>query len=213
MLPTIIAKNLSFEQISQIEERKLEFNAFDYRPFNERIYQSSFGHFHLLGYLREVDRDTIPSLDKSLLYRAGELIGWQGVEKQYERELRYSKGVSYLEVDTYGREVFELEDGNIIAQVPIHIRTPLLPIPEYSGDAILSIADEIIVLENGSIVYSGKAKEIQKDTSKLHSLIGGQFRKLELEISLTPTAFISFKEFSSDPSKSIALQASSITKT
>ena len=43
------------------------------------------------------------------------MIGWQGVEKQYERELRYSKGVSYLEVDTYGREVFELEDGKIIA--------------------------------------------------------------------------------------------------
>tara|TARA_B100000427_G_scaffold304255_1_gene289379 strand:+ start:1326 stop:3095 length:1770 start_codon:yes stop_codon:yes gene_type:complete len=115
MLPSIIAKNLSFEQISEIEERKLEFDAFDYRPFNERIYPSSFGHSHLLGYLKEIDRDTIPSLDKNLLYRAGELIGWQGVEKQYEGELRYSKGVSYLEVDTYGREVFELEDGKIIA--------------------------------------------------------------------------------------------------
>ena len=68
-----------------------------------------------MGYLKEVDRETVPSLDKSLLYRAGELIGWQGVEKQYERELRYSKGVSYLEVDTYGREVFELEDGKVVA--------------------------------------------------------------------------------------------------
>jgi len=115
MLPTIIAKNLSFKQISEIEERKLEFNAFEYLPFNERIYPSSFSHSHIIGYLKEVDRDTIPSLDKSLLYRAGELIGWQGVEKQYERGLRYSKGVSYLEVDTYGREVFELEDGKIVA--------------------------------------------------------------------------------------------------
>ncbi len=43
---------------------------------------------------------------------------------------------------------------------------------EQRLEAILSIADEIIVLENGTIVYSGKAKEIQKDTSKLHSLIG-----------------------------------------
>ena len=115
MLPTIIAKNLSFKQISEIEERKLEFNAFEYLPFNERIYPSSFSHSHIIGYLKEVDRDTVPSLDKSLLYRAGELIGWQGVEKQYERGLRYSKGVSYLEVDTYGREVFELEDGKIVA--------------------------------------------------------------------------------------------------
>ncbi|MEC7822395.1 MAG: penicillin-binding protein 2 [Candidatus Neomarinimicrobiota bacterium] len=115
MLPTIIAKNLSFKQISEIEERKLDFNAFNYSPFNERIYPSSFSHSHILGYLKEVDRDTVPSLDKSLLYRAGELIGWQGIEKQYERELRYSKGVSYLEVDTYGREIFELEDGKVIA--------------------------------------------------------------------------------------------------
>ena len=115
MLPTIIAKNLSFKQISEIEERKLEFNAFEYLPFNERIYPSSFSHSHIIGYLKEVDRDTIPSLDKSLLYRAGELIGWQGLEKQYERGLRYSKGGSYLEVDTYGREVFELEDGKIVA--------------------------------------------------------------------------------------------------
>ena len=115
MLPTIIAKNLSFKQISEIEERKLEFNAFEYLPFNERIYPSSFSHSHIIGYLKEVDRDIVPSLDKSLLYRAGELIGWQGVEKQYERGLRYSKGVSYLEVDTYGREVFELEDGKIVA--------------------------------------------------------------------------------------------------
>jgi len=115
MLPTIIAKNLSFEQISEIEERKLEFPAFSYRPFNERIYPSSFSYSHILGYLKEVDREIVPTLDKSLLYRAGELVGWQGVEKQYEKELRYSKGVSYLEVDTYGREVFELQDGKIVA--------------------------------------------------------------------------------------------------
>ena len=43
---------------------------------------------------------------------------------------------------------------------------------EQRLEAILSIADEIIVLENGTIVYRGNAKEIQKDTSKLHSLIG-----------------------------------------
>ena len=43
---------------------------------------------------------------------------------------------------------------------------------EQRLEAILSIADEIIVLENGSIVYFESAKEVRKDSSKLYSLIG-----------------------------------------
>ena len=114
-LPTTIAKNLTFQQISQIEEMRLEFPGVQYDRSDERIYSPILNDAHFLGYLREVDRDTIPTLDKSLLYRAGELIGWQGIEKQYEKELRFSKGVDYIEVDTYGREVFRLNNNNIPA--------------------------------------------------------------------------------------------------
>ena len=70
---------------------------------------------HILGYLRELDRESLPFLDKSKLYRAGELIGWQGLEKQYENELRYSKGIEYIEVDTYGRKINRINDNNIPA--------------------------------------------------------------------------------------------------
>jgi len=114
-LPTVIAKNLTFEQISQIEEMRLEFPGIQYDRSDERIYSSILNDAHFLGYLREVDREIVPKLDKSLLYRAGELMGWQGVEKQYEKELRFSKGIDYVEVDTYGREVFSLDQDNIPA--------------------------------------------------------------------------------------------------
>ncbi len=114
-LPTVIAKNLTFEQISQIEEMRLEFPGIQYDRSDERIYSSILNDAHFLGYLREVDRNIIPTLDKSLLYRAGELMGWQGVEKQYEKELRFSKGIDYIEVDTYGREIFRLDQDNIPA--------------------------------------------------------------------------------------------------
>ena len=43
---------------------------------------------------------------------------------------------------------------------------------EQRVDAILSIADEILVIENGSIIFSADAKEIQNDNKKLYSLIG-----------------------------------------
>ena len=102
-LPTVIAKNLTFAEISQIEERRLELSGFQYKRFDERLYNDVLKDAHFLGYLRELDRESIPFLDKSQLYRAGELIGWQGLEKQYETELRYSKGIEYIEVDTYGR--------------------------------------------------------------------------------------------------------------
>ena len=58
-----------------------------------------------------MDRQSLSSLDKSQLYRAGELIGWQGIEKQYEKELRYSKGIEYIEVDTYGREINRINNN------------------------------------------------------------------------------------------------------
>ena len=100
-LPTIIAKNLTFAEISQIEERRLELAGFQYKRFDERLYRDVLKDAHFLGYLRELDRQSLSLLDKSQLYRAGELIGWQGIEKQYEKELRYSKGIEYIEVDTY----------------------------------------------------------------------------------------------------------------
>ena len=84
-LPTVIAKNLTFAEISQIEERRLELKGFQYKRFDERLYNDVLNDAHFLGYLRELDRESLPFLDKSQLYRAGELIGWQGVEKQYEK--------------------------------------------------------------------------------------------------------------------------------
>ena len=43
---------------------------------------------------------------------------------------------------------------------------------EQRVDAILSIADEILVIENGSIIFSADAKEVQNNNKKLYSLIG-----------------------------------------
>ena len=114
-LPTVIAKNLTFSEISQIEERRLELSGFQYKRFDERFYRDVLDDAHILGYLREIDRESLSSLDKSKFYRAGELVGWQGLEKQYENELRYSKGIEYIEVDTYGREISRINDNSVPA--------------------------------------------------------------------------------------------------
>ena len=43
---------------------------------------------------------------------------------------------------------------------------------EQRVEAILSIADEILVIENGSIVFSANANEVHKDHKKLYSFLG-----------------------------------------
>ncbi len=43
---------------------------------------------------------------------------------------------------------------------------------EQRVEAILSIADEILVIENGSIVYKAEANEVAKDHKKLYSFLG-----------------------------------------
>ena len=43
---------------------------------------------------------------------------------------------------------------------------------EQRVEAILSIADEILVIENGSIVYTAEANEVVKDHKKLYSFLG-----------------------------------------
>ena len=59
-LPTVIAKNLTFAEISQIEERRLELSGFQYKRFDERLYNDVLKDAHFLGYLRELDRESIP---------------------------------------------------------------------------------------------------------------------------------------------------------
>ena len=154
-LPTIIAKNLTFSEISQIEERRLELSGFQYKRFDERLYSGILKDAHILGYLRELDRESVLNMDKAKLYRAGELVGWQGIEKQYEDQLRYLKGVEYIEVDTYGREVSRLEKKAIPAYPGKDLKLTIdSKLQEFSKNLLNDLNGVIIVsnVDNGEIL-------------------------------------------------------------
>ena len=38
------------------------------------------------------------------------MIGWSGIEKQYEKYLKGQKGVYFYEVDAFGREMGHVKD-------------------------------------------------------------------------------------------------------
>ncbi len=67
----------------------------------ERIYPLKTGA-HVLGYLREVDKDLV---DTNSYYKAGDIIGVSGIEKTYEKYLRGKKGVHYFLVNAVSQIV------------------------------------------------------------------------------------------------------------
>ena len=104
-IPSRITKDLSFDELSCIEEHKHELMGVNYSQLAERSFPSKVGMSHVLGYVKEIDRSLLNNINSDIQYDVGDLIGWQGIEKQYEYLLKGTKGVSYSQVDAFGREV------------------------------------------------------------------------------------------------------------
>ena len=104
-IPSRITKDLSFGELSCIEEHMNELKGIDYSQLSERSFPAKVGMSHVLGYIKEIDRPLLENINKEFRYDVGDLIGWQGIEKEYEHLLRGVKGVSYFQVDAFGREV------------------------------------------------------------------------------------------------------------
>ena len=116
-IPTRLAKDLNITQLSRLEERKNELSGIIYKQYPERIYNSNIRASHILGYLKQVDKNIITNEDDHN-YEFDDLVGWSGIEKKYEKTLRGSKGVSYFQVDAFGRESGRIDGANDILPVP-----------------------------------------------------------------------------------------------
>ena len=109
-ISTRLAKDLSFEQISKIEENKLNIEGIYYQQFPERAFPSIVKASHILGYVKEVDRGIRNSLNKKNDYELGDVIGWSGLERKYESLLKGKHGIQFFQVDAFGREVGFVDD-------------------------------------------------------------------------------------------------------
>ncbi len=110
---TRLAKDMSFIQLANLEENKLNLEGVYYDQIPERFYPNGVKAPHLFGYVKEIDRSIRKNLKNKDLYELGDLVGWSGLEKYYESFLRGNRGTYFYEVDASGREVgsaAELDD-------------------------------------------------------------------------------------------------------
>ena len=63
---------------------------------------------NVLGYIGEVNPATVKKQD---YYKSGDLLGMQGIEKQYEELLRGTRGVKYLQKDRFNRDIGSYKNG------------------------------------------------------------------------------------------------------
>ncbi len=112
--PIVVKENLSIEEVSRIEGRRLELPELVIETEPKRSYH--FGTFaaHVLGYLQELSQEDL----KSGLYKEnhlGDLLGKTGIEAEYESVLRGINGKVLEVVDSMGRKREEIERKN-----PLH---------------------------------------------------------------------------------------------
>ncbi len=115
--PLVVSNDLTFEQVSAIEERRplLPGVYIDMRP--KRHYPAGEAVAHLAGYVGEIAESelVLPEFES---YAAGRLIGKAGVERQYERVLGGKTGMRYVEMDAHGRIVGQYAPRQVVEPVP-----------------------------------------------------------------------------------------------
>jgi penicillin-binding protein 2 len=142
---------------------------------------------HVLGYVKEIDRSLLSNMGDTEQYDVGDLIGWQGIEKQYENQLRGEKGLSFLQVDAFGREVGIVKDINDIKPIP--------------GNDVFTTIDLGLqkTLEKAMSNYKGIALVTNPATGKILAFVS--FPDFSPDIFTGNTTLREWREIVNDPAK------------
>jgi len=106
-IPSIFLGQLSKEDYAFLQEKMYKYKGFFIQKRYIRQYPFNTSA-NVLGYISEVNERL---LEKDKSYLLGELIGYQGVEKQYENVLRGKKGVKYIQKNRFNKEIGSYKNG------------------------------------------------------------------------------------------------------
>jgi penicillin-binding protein 2 len=166
--PAVIFTDASFEVVSVLEERRIEFPGLIIQSAPKRYYPDGEAMAALVGYTGEISEDELgqPRFDG---YKAGQQIGKAGLERQYETALRGREGSRFVEVDARNRVVRDAGvRPDIPAEAPPPIRTNIdLDLQKYAhayfGD---SLRGAVVALEprTGGVLalYSAPSYDINR---------------------------------------------------
>jgi len=137
-LASVFLKQLSKEDYAYLQEKMYNFDGFYIQKRSIRDYPIKSAA-NVLGYISEVNNAL---LKKDKYYQQGELIGFSGVEKQYEKELRGTKGIKLFQKDKFNRTIGSYKNGSLDS------------LPKLGKDLTLTL--DIVLQEYGEKLMSNK---------------------------------------------------------
>jgi penicillin-binding protein 2 len=106
-MPVRVKDNLTLDEVYRVERLKIEHPGLDVEKTILRYYPLDENGAQLFGYVGEVSKKQLESLNKKRpagqKLNQGDIIGQSGIEDAYDEILRGADGLQLLEVDAHGR--------------------------------------------------------------------------------------------------------------
>jgi penicillin-binding protein 2 len=130
--PAVVFTGARFETVSRLEENRYLLPGLVVQTEPKRIYIGGPAVAHLVGYVGEVSDDELKR-GRFPASRMGSIVGRDGLEQEYDSELRGTDGVRFTEVDARGRMVREEVSAASLAPIRgLPVRTTIdLPLQLY----------------------------------------------------------------------------------
>jgi len=148
-IPSVFIAQLSKSNYAYLQEKMHKFKGFYIQKRSLREYPINSAA-NVVGYIGEVNDEFL--LNNSY-YQQGELIGIQGVEKEYEEALRGVKGVKFIQKNRFNREMGPYKNGiyDTLATIGKDIKLTLDIVLQQYGEALMAnIRGCIVALEPSS---------------------------------------------------------------
>jgi penicillin-binding protein 2 len=108
-LPVSIKRGINFEIVAWLEENAENLPGVSYRSEMHRGYPNRVTGSHIFGYTREISPDQLRN--EGDIYRTGDHVGANGLEKTYEEILRGKKGNRFVLVNSRRKEIGSFKNG------------------------------------------------------------------------------------------------------
>jgi penicillin-binding protein 2 len=141
--PVEVASGLEYEQFAALSVRLPDLQGVVPQRGFSRFYPTASSVGHLIGYVGPASAEEFEKDPNPLLITPGYKIGKDGLEKQFEKELRGVPGARRVEVTARGRIVRDLETREDIQGAPVRLSIDG-PLQDYAARRI--------GLESGSVV-------------------------------------------------------------
>ena len=108
-LPVRIKRGIDFNVVSWVEENSENLPGVDYIVEMQRGYLLGIRGSQVFGYTKEISPNQLEK--EKDYYKPGDYVGHNGIEKQYETELRGVKGYNYVLVNSRRKEIGKYKNG------------------------------------------------------------------------------------------------------